>query len=177
MPMVRTDSPSTLFLFFQNPMSFLKAKKSKTECSSETKKVRPRKMGLPSSRTLFSSSDSPSPMAPHDCCTRTHTQTVATNARAHRQLLYAHAHMENATQACRHRQLLHMYVHTDSCRGDYAVQAVGAAVTFPGGLLPAQQLLLVRWHRVDAQCYKTKICRNPHQQQKADLLPEQLWLL
>ena len=69
-PMVRTDSPSTLFLFFQNPISFLKAKKSKTECISETAQVRARKYGLPSSRTLLNSSDSPSPIAPQDCCSK-----------------------------------------------------------------------------------------------------------
>ena len=67
-PMERTDRPSTLFLFLQNPMSFLKAKKSKTECSRETQKVRARKKGLPSSSTLLNSSDSPSAMAPQDCC-------------------------------------------------------------------------------------------------------------
>ena len=68
MAIVRTDRPSTLFLFFQNPMSFLKAKKSKTECRRDTAQVRARKMGLPSSRTRLNSSDSPSPMAPQDCC-------------------------------------------------------------------------------------------------------------
>ena len=83
MAMVRTDSPSTLFLFFQNPMSFLKAKKSNTECSSETAHVRARKIGLPSSRTRLNSSDSPSPIAPQDCCSKpakpSDSQAVAAN--------------------------------------------------------------------------------------------------
>lgn len=89
MAMVRTDRPSTLFLFFQNPMSFLKAKKSNTECSSETAHVSARKIGLPSSRTRLNSSDSPSPIAPQDCCSRKASQRRSSRPAANRLCMYS----------------------------------------------------------------------------------------
>ena len=49
-------------------MSFLNARKSKTECSSDTTKVMPSSVGLPSRRTLLKSSESPSPATPMDRC-------------------------------------------------------------------------------------------------------------
>ena len=145
MPMVRTDSPSTLFLFFQNPMSFLKAKKSKTECSSETKKVRPRKIGLPSSRTLFSSSDSPSAMAPHDCYThihrrllRMHTQTAAGGKMLFRPLGQLTAGQSMVAHVC-----------PVSCR------------------------MLLYW-RLDAHCYNMGKCTGVHRQEEAYLMTNQV---
>jgi hypothetical protein len=42
-PIVRTDRPATSFFPFQNPMSFLKASASNTECIRETSMVSPRK--------------------------------------------------------------------------------------------------------------------------------------
>ena len=68
-PIVLTDSPATSCFPFQNPMSFLKASASKTECSIETHIVSARKYGLPSVSTRLSSSGSPSFIAPQDCCT------------------------------------------------------------------------------------------------------------
>jgi len=80
MRMVRTDRPSTFFLFFQKPMSFLKASMSNTLCSMDTANVTPSSTGLPSSRMRLKSSLSPSAMAPMVFCARGAAQRASGGA-------------------------------------------------------------------------------------------------